>query len=156
VFNPQDLSITVWAYATAGEPHPLLFKKFATHIVNELGDLHDFIPQHLTNILWSYAKVGEHKYTDLFDKIARVIVKRDLASFELRNLSITAWSFATVNILHSTLFDNISDAAISRKCELQTQDTTNLLWAFASIGRVDDDLRMFVSLLPRVKEVMQA
>ena len=156
VFNPQDLSITVWAYATAGEPHPLLFKKFATHIVNELGDLHDFIPQHLTNILWSYAKIGEHKYMDLFDKIARVIVKRDLASFELRHLSITAWSFATMNIPHSTLFDNISDAAISRKCELQTQDTTNLLWAFASIGRVDDDLRLFVSLLSRVKEVMQA
>ena len=31
---------------------------------------------------------------DLFDKIARVIVKRDLASFELQHLSITAWSFA--------------------------------------------------------------
>ena len=57
MFNPQDLSITVWAFATVGEPQPRLFlKKVATHIVNELGDLHDFIPQHLTNILWSSAQ----------------------------------------------------------------------------------------------------
>ena len=140
MFNPQDLSIIVWAYATVGEPQSRLYEKVATHIVNELGDLHDFIPQHLTNILWSYAKIGEHKYSDLFDKIARVIIKRDLTAFELRNLSITAWSFATVNLLHPTLFDLISDKVITCKFEFHPQSTVNLLWAFASIGRVDHHL----------------
>ena len=154
VFNPQDLSITVWAYATADESQPLLFKTFAYHIV-ELDNLDEFIPQHLAKILWSYAKIGEHNHADLFNKIASAIITRDLGAFELRHLSITAWAFATVNILHPKLFNIISDAAISRKCELQDQDTTNLLWAFASIGRVDDDLRIFVSLLPRVQEVMK-
>lgn len=89
---------------------------------------------------------------DLFNKIACVIIKRDLAAFKLRNLSITAWSFAMVNILHPKLFNIISDTVISRKCELKTQDTANLLWACASIGRVDDDLRLFYSLLPDIMQ----
>jgi len=152
MFNPQDLSITVWAYATVGEPQPRLFEKVATHIVNERGDLHDFIPNHLTNILWSYAKIGEHTYTDLFDKIACVINKRDLAAFELRNISITAWSFATVNILHPTLFDLISDTVTTCKFEFHSQSTVNLLWAFASIGRVDHQL--FSYLLSHVKSLL--
>jgi len=152
MFNPQDLSITVWAYATVGEPQPRLFEKVATLIVNELGDLHDFIPQHLTNILRSYAKIGERKYSDLFDKIARVIIKRDLAAFELRNLSITAWSFATVNILHPTLFDIISDTVLTCKFDFHSQSTVNLIWAFASIGRVDHHL--FSYLLSHVKSLL--
>jgi hypothetical protein len=154
MFNPQDLSIIVWAYATVGEPQPRLYEKVATHIVNELGDLHDFIPQHLTNILWSYAKIGEYKYSDVFDKIARVIIKQDLiAAFELRNLSITAWSFATVNILHPTLFDLISDTVITCKFEFHSQSTANLLWAFASIGRVDHHL--FSYLVTHVKSLLR-
>ena len=149
-FDPQGVSNVLWAYATLGETCPRLFQTFAELLTSNTKLLD--IPQHLTNILWSYAKIGEHKYSDLFDKIARVIIKRDLAAFELRILSITAWSFATMNILHPTLFDLISDTVLTCKFEFHSQSTVNLLWAFASIGRVDHHL--FSHLLSHVKSLL--
>ena len=44
--------------ALAVESHPLLFEKFANHIV-ALNDLNDFWPQALSKIVWVYATAGD-------------------------------------------------------------------------------------------------
>ena len=71
-FNQQDLSNIVWAYATADESHPKLFKKVADHIV-ALENLGSFKPQALSNIVWSYATEKESN-PKLFKKVASHIV----------------------------------------------------------------------------------
>jgi len=57
-FNGQDCSNTVWAFATAGESHPQLFKKTADHII-ELDNLKSFNGQDCSNTVWAFAKAGE-------------------------------------------------------------------------------------------------
>ncbi len=44
--------------AMAVESHPLLFEKFANHIV-ALNDLNNFWPQALSKIVWVYATAGD-------------------------------------------------------------------------------------------------
>ncbi|KAL3772366.1 hypothetical protein ACHAW5_010368 [Stephanodiscus triporus] len=50
-----------WAYATAGESHPQLFKKFTDHIV-DLESLTDFRPQALSNITLHMPMLASHTH----------------------------------------------------------------------------------------------
>ena len=51
-FNAQELSNTVWAFATAGHAAPTLFEAVAAEA---RGRLHDFTPQELSNTAWAFA-----------------------------------------------------------------------------------------------------
>merc|ERR1712157_303416 len=73
-FKPQDFSNTIWAYAKAGESHPVLFKKIGDHIAT-LDTLDVFKPQDLSNTVWSYATAGEY-HEGVFDRLARLQWKR--------------------------------------------------------------------------------
>merc|ERR1711938_152170 len=55
-FNPQDLSITVWAYATAGVAADALYAAVAEAAVR--SRLAGFTPQNLANTVWAYATAG--------------------------------------------------------------------------------------------------
>jgi hypothetical protein len=48
LFTPQNLSNLVWAYGTAGEAHPSLFRKLEHAI--ELHDLNSFKPEELMQL----------------------------------------------------------------------------------------------------------
>jgi hypothetical protein len=51
-FNPQDLAITAWAYATAGQEAPALFAAVAEAATPRLGE---FDQQELANTAWAFA-----------------------------------------------------------------------------------------------------
>jgi hypothetical protein len=53
-FKHQNLSNTVWAFATANIQHPGLFKKVGDTII-EKNEMISFNEQNLANIAWSYA-----------------------------------------------------------------------------------------------------
>jgi hypothetical protein len=65
-FKPQELSNIIWAYATAGESHPQLCRKFGDNIV-AMKDLGQFKPQAFSNIVWAFATSGE-SHPQLFSK----------------------------------------------------------------------------------------
>jgi hypothetical protein len=86
-FLPQALSNIIWSYASAGESHPKLFKKFADHIV-AMSDLGQFMPQALSNIIWAYATAGE-LHPLLFQKLADVALSR-CNNLSLKTLPISS------------------------------------------------------------------
>mmetsp|Transcript_1213 Transcript_1213/g.3266 ORF Transcript_1213/g.3266 Transcript_1213/m.3266 type:complete len:813 (-) Transcript_1213:148-2586(-) len=53
-FRPQDLSNSLWGFATARIHHPMFFKE-ATRVILDKSRM--FLPQHLANICWAYARV---------------------------------------------------------------------------------------------------
>ena len=73
-FNPQALSNTVWAYATAGINHPKLFEKMANHIVAS-DRLDRFNPQALKDTVWAYA-TAQVSHPMLFQKVAKAAIQR--------------------------------------------------------------------------------
>ena len=55
--NPQVLSNTAWAYASAGHPAPALLEAIAKAAT--AGGLGHFTDQALGNTVWAYAKLGQ-------------------------------------------------------------------------------------------------
>jgi hypothetical protein len=65
-FNPQELSNTVWAFATIGFSSQPLFDAIAS---KSLYNIRSFKPQNLSNIVWAFATLGVSSQP-LFDAIA--------------------------------------------------------------------------------------
>merc|ERR1712166_198005 len=65
-FNPQALSNTAWAFATANHEAPALFDALTKETVPRLGE---FIPQDFSNTAWAYA-TANHEAPALFDAMA--------------------------------------------------------------------------------------
>ena len=55
-FNPQDLAITAWAFAPAGQKAPALLDTIAAETAPRLRE---FNPQALANTAWAFA-VADH------------------------------------------------------------------------------------------------
>jgi hypothetical protein len=150
-FSSQDVAIFLWAYATAGDSHPRLYKYLADHVV-VLNDLNGFKPQEMSNIVWAYATAGE-SHTRLFEYLADCIVALDdLSGFKPQALSNIMWAYATAAESHPHLFHKLADVAISRRNEFSSRDVAIFLWAYATIGQTDRYL--FFSFAPTVKSIM--
>ncbi|KAL7450816.1 hypothetical protein ACHAWC_002664 [Mediolabrus comicus] len=136
-FRPQALSNIVWAYATAGVSHPILFEKVTNHIV-ELKSLDRFThPQDLSNIVWAYATAGD-SHPILFEKIANHIVGlKSLDRFtHPQDVSNTAWAYATARVKHPKLFEKLANHVVrlDHLRDFRPQALSNIVWAYATAG----------------------
>ena len=110
-FNPQELSNTTWAFATAGHASPALFEAISAEAVRQ--GLRGFTEQNLAYTAWAFA-IADCAATALFGAIAVEVVHRGLGEFRAQNLSNTAWAFATAGHAATDLFDAISAEALRR------------------------------------------
>jgi hypothetical protein len=134
-FWPQSLSNIAWAYATAGESHPQLYKKFGDHIV-ALKDLGQFKPQELSNLIWAFATAGQ-SHPLLFSKFGdHIVAMKDLGQFKPQGLSNILWSYATAGESHPQLFSKVGNHIVAMKdlSGFKPQALSNLLWAYATAG----------------------
>ncbi|EJK51101.1 hypothetical protein THAOC_29762, partial [Thalassiosira oceanica] len=123
-FKPQAFSNTVWAFATAGESNPKLFKKIANHAAG-LDSLDSFTPQELSNIVWACATVG---YIDerFFCAVAPMIASK-LDEFIEQDLSHIAWAYSVANTPRLDLFDEgYASALASNEKEFSAEGLAQL------------------------------
>lgn len=101
----------------------------------------DFSPQGLGNLAWAYARqaqlggavndstigstgrlavyetscldIGEKLIQRLFKNVAETSIQ-NLNRFKPQDLSNTCWAFATLGLLHTHFFDNVSDQVCDR------------------------------------------
>ena len=100
-FKPQELSNTMWAYATAQVPHPKLFQKVAKAAIQCKGE---FNSQNVANLLWAYATmgIGDKK---LFSSFVLTATKL-LGSYENQGHANIAWAYAVANVDAPALFND--------------------------------------------------
>jgi hypothetical protein len=133
--NPQEISNTVWAFATLKVPAPNLLRKIderAVYLV-ENGD-----PQNLSNIAWACATMkipANNTFRAIGDQPDMSAFVRSCGAQEIANL---AWAFATLEVPSPDLFKCIDEqspvivSAIMRNA--RPQEMANLAWAFASVN----------------------
>ena len=134
-FLPQHLSNIVWSYATSGESHPQLYRKFGDHIVG-MKDLGLFKPQELSNIIWAFATAGESN-PKLFSKFGNhIVAMRDLGAFLPQHFSNIVWSYATAGESHPQLYNKLTNHIVAMKDSsgFKPQELSNIIWAFATAG----------------------
>jgi len=132
-FNGQDCSNTVWAFATAGESHPQLFKKTADHII-ELDNLKSFNGQDCSNTVWAFAKAGESN-PQLFNKLADEAIKRQ-HEFIPQDISNFLWAYATNGQVNKHLFSSLVPSIKANLDTYNAQNLANVAWAY-SVANVD-------------------
>ena len=121
-FKPQALSNIPWAFATAGESHPQLFKKLAEEAIKRQAE---FKPQHISNFLWSYAtngKIDEHLFSLLIPS-----VKTNLDKFNAQNLANIAWAYSVANVDAPSVFnDEFLTACLKKENDLNIEHLCQL------------------------------
>ena len=128
-FKVQDLSITAWAFANAGQASPELYNAISAEVVRRW--LGDFDPQDISNTAWAFAKAG-HASPELYNAISAEVVRRRLGHFNPQDISNTAWAFATVGHASPELYNAISAEVVRRGLgDFNPQDISNMAWAFA-------------------------
>jgi hypothetical protein len=135
-FKPQNISNIVWAYTTASESYPQLFKKVADHIVAQ-SNLSGFKPQEISNIIWAYTTAGE-THPLLIQKLADVaITKRN--NFNPQSISNFLWAYATMGQMNRHLFLSFAQTVKSIMGKCNNQHIANIGWAY-SVANVDAPL----------------
>ena len=127
--NPQALSNTAWAFATAGRTAPALFDALATAACARIDE---FNHQDLASTAWAFATAG-HAAPALFDAVAGAAAER-VDDFSPQALTNTAWAFATAGHAAPALFDALASAALARLDGFTPQALANVVWAFATAG----------------------
>ena len=122
----------IWAYATAGEASPALFKEVAKDMMGR--DLNGFGPQALSDVVWAYSKAGEASPV-LFDRVADSAITRHRQQFTTKGVANLLWAFAMyggkVNVL---LFESFIPTTVSKIGVLNCEELANIAWAFAVVN----------------------
>eukprot|EP00985_Skeletonema_marinoi_P027139 scaffold21796_cov125-Skeletonema_marinoi.AAC.1 len=112
-----------------------MFDRVANQVVKR-PNLHEFNPQALSNILWSFATV-KYSHYQLFEKVGNHIVQQsNLNEFNSQDLSNIVWAYAKTDIAHPELFQSVGDhiVQLSNLNAFTPQALSITVWAFAKRG----------------------
>ena len=143
--GPREISMMLWAYATAEEPS-VLFVRLVDIIVGR--DMNKFTPLDLKNIAWAYAKSGVSAPA-IFKKVGDEVIERNNnipESFTSQDLSNMAWAFAIAKEYDPDVFYSISMASMKMRDDFKAQEISILLWSFATVYIIDENL--FMTFVP--------
>ena len=124
-FKAQEISNTVWSFATTEVSHPALFEKLAGHIIS-LDYLNEFKGQNLANTTWAFAKatVSQPRF---YDKVGAHIVSLDtLGEFDEQAICNLVCAFRKADVHNPQLYDKLVDAAIQKQDEFSIRQLENL------------------------------
>jgi hypothetical protein len=119
--EPQHLSNTVWAFATAKLPHKPLFEAIAGVVIKRK---HEFSPQQVSNIIWSYSYIPVGSVNQLLCRSFEQVVFKSIDSCDPQFFANIAWSYAVANVDAPFLFGENSPfihAILSRQHEFNLE-----------------------------------
>jgi hypothetical protein len=167
--NAQGLSNSLWAWAKlveAGLPIGWVDRQLCSSFAAASNSrIRDFTAQALSNTLWAWAKLMQAKLrAQLNVQMCRSLAQQAIAeadSFSPQALSNFLWAWASLargghglpgaqDELVEELFASLTEVAMQRMPQLNSQNMANLLYAHASCGRFSDP-----QLYQRLAEAMQ-
>lgn len=124
-----DVSMTAWAFATAGVRNPKLFAEVARITRAECGTLP---PRSLAGISWALAR-ARHQDSGLFAEISRQALAT-VADFGPHDAAALCWAFSAAGeaapALYETLAARLAESGAARR--LSPPLAAELAWAFAA------------------------
>jgi len=90
----------------------------------------EFEARHISNIMWSFAKLKLRLEPDLWEALCGK-AERSAGSFNPQDFANTLWSFATLGVSPSpSLLASLSNAAERSAGSFKAQEVANTLWSF--------------------------
>ena len=164
-FDQQNLSISLWSYATLGYKtmSPALFEQalwwmlirhafdansrvfvpavclrnLFHHMTQLITErITTFASQGIANVVWALAKF-QFQQKCLLMTIAEEAPPR-LDEFDPQHLSILAWAYATLEFPNRPLLTALCQAAVRKMDIFNAQHMANMTWAMATLAHKDD------------------
>ncbi|GLI71258.1 hypothetical protein VaNZ11_016364 [Volvox africanus] len=89
-------------------------------------------PQHVSNLLWSYATL-EHPAPDLFTTFLPLLERR-LPLFSEQEISNSVWATARLQVYDEKIMDAVADHICSHRLPyLKPQEVANIAWAYGGL-----------------------
>lgn len=137
-FKPQELSITLWSFATLGA------NDIATDVVDMVIDesmkkLHIFKPQHLSNTWWALATLRLKPPDRFINKATKEAIYR-LDQFTPQALVNITWALASLGVSHLTLIEALASELSKRLSTLKPQELSITIWSLGELRYYDPDL----------------
>jgi len=144
--EPRNLSNFIYAFGLVEEvvlveDGSTYFDMLAEEILR-YDNLDEFLPQHLSNILWAYANVKVSN-SQLFKKVGdHIVTMNNLDEFWPQALSNTLWAYATLDEQHTKLFEKVGDhiVRLDNLNDFWPQALKDLVWAYATAGESHSQL----------------
>jgi len=169
-FKSQELSNSIWAFATVGfgatiqntgnndlilgfnqpeDDRELIARTLDAVVKSSIPRLHKFRPQELNNLSWGICRLGHYNsdYRELLEGIAREIMKRK-HQFAPQDIGTTLWSFASMEYFEEDVYRSACSRLSLRHCRsFKPQELSNTVWALATAGVFPKDLSVFDTTL---------
>jgi hypothetical protein len=123
-----------WAFAKVGHTSLLLFDELERELLHR-RDLSAFIPQELSNVLWSFAKLSFGTQR-LFKTVGDEMLRRGLACFKTQELSNAVWAHATTGNCATELFVEVEKESLRRGLGSFTPQVCFPYWPFVTVTRL--------------------
>ena len=133
-FIPRNLAC-ILAYSEAEIHHPALFNKVANHMVALLDNQVAVKPDDVSNIVWTFAKVGI-SHPRLFEAVADHVVGLDqLDHFNPHALDKIIRAYTRAEIPHPGLFEKVGDHVVAlEQINFPPSIIFGFVWSFAKVG----------------------
>jgi len=112
--------------------HNGLFTALAISLPRRLGDL---TPQHVSNIMYSFGKLG-HRDDELLERICSHVPSR-LWEFRPQNIANTVYATGKLGFYHEQLLSAVAEHLPYRLTECVSQDISNIIYSFGQLGYKD-------------------
>eukprot|EP00873_Tetraselmis_striata_P013637 jgi/Tetstr1/433901/TSEL_023081.t1 len=130
-FNAAELTMTAWAFATAGLREPSLYHTLWQEVMHRKAA--HFSPDQMAQLVWVFA-TAERRAPHVFDMVARH-VPQHLPRLSSRSLSRCAWAFATARYPAPQLMGALSNTLCAR-CPggASSTELAITMWAVGTSG----------------------
>eukprot|EP00557_Chaetoceros_sp_GSL56_P007928 CAMPEP_0176489526 /NCGR_PEP_ID=MMETSP0200_2-20121128/7338_1 /TAXON_ID=947934 /ORGANISM="Chaetoceros sp., Strain GSL56" /LENGTH=1134 /DNA_ID=CAMNT_0017886679 /DNA_START=321 /DNA_END=3722 /DNA_ORIENTATION=+ len=178
-FKPQEISNSVWAFATVGfgisssavqlntnneyiylesdseEADRVLVSRVLNIVADSsMNRLHRFRPQELNNLAWGICRLGCNggKMDQLFEGVGQELMKRH-SYFKPQDIGTTLWSFATFEYFDEDVYRSAASELTLRKSRsFKPQELSNTVWALATAGVIPQYADAFdTTIIPKAK-----
>jgi hypothetical protein len=133
---PGEMSMILYAYATANESNPTIFQKIAAAVVDQYSSstrLAWYKCSDLSTILWSYARAGEQPPEQFQKKMHNALFAKLFRMhevFSLEDLSDVIWALSKYSSNQSSLLTKIAKRINlnAQSLDYTATSITQLLW----------------------------
>jgi len=173
-FKPQEISNTIWAFATVGFGASLSINNVNNEVIlgldqpdddrrlvqntlevvakNAVKRLHSFRPQELNNLSWGFCRLGHYDknyaaHRELMEGIGKEILRRN-HQFSPQDTGTTMWSFATMEYFDEDVYRAACSRLSLQRCRhFKPQELSNTVWALSTAGFFPEHLNAFDTTL---------
>ena len=131
-FKAQELSNTLWSFATVAGDRRDIFKVIEAEMLRR--GLGAYVPQDIANSVWAFVTAGAST-PEVLALVEKDVCVRGVDCFKSQELANLVWAMAKADYPMTSFLDLVEKEVLRRDLvTFMPQELSNVVWAFATAG----------------------